>query len=267
MFLWIVSVSAPRGSHWSPLLITFRVEGSSLRDLARDLSSALLPLSHSESMQRFFPVFLHDPPRGSVTLEHVEEREETLMSPLVSEWVLSTPECSSRPSRKSSSRAVGYPVAVCCLWSREMGEVQLFRACCVLDTTYPRLLQAHRRGDWGAAVLRFGKGHPSCRRTELGFKPGLMSKPGPNSAWSLVYTATLYLRFLSSLDLIFIETVSVWTKIGFWSLPGCTQLLRPDWLKLYRTLICVLPSPLCSFCLRFRILRCTVFLLTLLGVK
>ena len=218
-------------------------------------------------MQRFFPVFLHDPPRGSVTLEHVEEREETLMSPLVSEWVLSTPECSSRPSRRSSSRAVGYPVAVCWLWSREMGEVQLFRACCVLDTTYPRLLQAHRRGDWGAAVLRFGKGHPSCRRTELGFKPGLMSKPGPNSAWSLVYTATLYLRFLSSLDLIFIETVSVWTKIGFWSLPGCTQLLRPDWLKLYRTLICVLPSPLCSFCLRFRILRCTVFLLTLLGVK
>lgn len=39
-------------------------EGSSLRDLARDLFSALLPLSHSESMQRFFPLFLHDPPEA-----------------------------------------------------------------------------------------------------------------------------------------------------------------------------------------------------------
>lgn len=38
-------------------------EESCLRDLARDLPSALLPLSHSESTQRCFPLFLRDPQR------------------------------------------------------------------------------------------------------------------------------------------------------------------------------------------------------------
>ena len=146
-------------------------EGSSLRDLARDLPSALLPLFHSESTRRFFPLFLRDPQKLGNPGACGGTRWDVDVTLSIGTGAVYL-GCSSRPSRKSSSRAAGCPVAVHRLWSRVMGEVQLFHACCVLDTTHPHLLPAHRQGDPGAAVLTFGRGHPSCRRTGLTFKPG-----------------------------------------------------------------------------------------------
>ena len=176
-------ISTTRESLKPSFFITFRVSSFvtfSFQRVRKGLLSGTLPETFGQLCHPFFTLSRHGgsslsscvTPRSSGTLEHVEERDGPLTSPWVSGRVLSTPGCSSRPSRKSSSRAAGCPVAVCWLWSRVMGEVQLFHACCVLDTTHPHLLPAHRQGDPGAAVLTFGRGHPSCRRTGLAFKPG-----------------------------------------------------------------------------------------------
>lgn len=118
-------------------LITFRVSSfvtSSFQRVRKGLVSGTLPETFPQlcypfltlSQRRGASLCSYVTPRGSRTLEHVEERDGKLMSPLVSGQALSTPGCSSRPSRKSSSRTAGCPVAVCWLWSWEMGEVQLF---------------------------------------------------------------------------------------------------------------------------------------------
>lgn len=231
-----------RGSHLASFLSPFGclrllllLSKGSGRVLSQDLFcrpslSSATPFSLSQRGASSVPAWI---PRGSRTPGAWRNPDGTLMSPLVSGQCAVYPWVLFRPSRKSSSRAAGCPVAVCWLWSRETGKFSYSVPAVCADNNITTLSSKPTDKEtevqlcWGLA-----EGIPAAGGQSLGFKPvPIGPKPGLNSAWSLVYTETRYLRFLSSLDLIFIGTVSSLNQDRVLIAPGCPKFPRPDWLN------------------------------------
>lgn len=139
-----------------------RQQGSSPKDLAQDLPLALPPLFHSESVQKFLPLFLWDFQRLGNPRTRRGTRRDVDVALSVRKGCC-PPLGISWPSRRSHREWWDIPHSHCWLWSREIGRSQLLWACCVLDATYSISSQLTGEEPWGSAVLRnFTKGSPAA---------------------------------------------------------------------------------------------------------